>query len=137
MPETVTNPSSPKTTPDYIGLVKFLVKPFLETPDSLSIDCEVSHTKSKVWVRLAFESSDKGRVFGRGGRNIQAIRSVLEGAARSFGYTAHLDVFGSAPQDHNDGSESHAREGSARPSSRRASGAKEPPKPRSRHTPSQ
>lgn len=81
--------------PDYAGLVTFLVKPFLETPESLRVDCEVVANRSRVWVRLAFEGTDKGRVFGRGGRNIQAIRSVLEGVAKAAGYSAVLDIFGS------------------------------------------
>ncbi|KAM3094702.1 KH domain-containing protein [Phormidesmis sp. 146-35] len=81
--------------PDYAGLVTFLVKPFLETPESLRVDCEVVANRSRVWVRLAFDGSDKGRVFGRGGRNIQAIRSVLEGVAKAAGYSAVLDIFGS------------------------------------------
>ena len=79
--------------PDYASLVRFLVEPFLETPDSLKVDSETS-SRSRVWVRLAFEGTDKGRVFGRGGRNIQAIRSVLEGVAKAAGHTALLDVFG-------------------------------------------
>ncbi|OLP20417.1 KH domain-containing protein [Leptolyngbya sp. 'hensonii'] len=83
------------TQPDYIGLVEFLVKPFLESPDSLKVDCETSSGKPRVWIRLAFESSDKGRVFGRGGRNIQAIRTVLAAAAQAVGQSAYLDIYGS------------------------------------------
>ncbi|MEB3337754.1 MAG: KH domain-containing protein [Leptolyngbyaceae bacterium] len=81
--------------PDYVGLVRFLVEPFLESPESLRVDCEVAPNKPRVWVRLAFEGTDKGRVFGRGGRNIQAIRTVLQAAAQSVGKIAHLDVYGS------------------------------------------
>ncbi|MGA7935722.1 MAG: KH domain-containing protein [Kovacikia sp.] len=132
MPETASNISSSKGTPDYVGLVKFLVEAFLETPESLRVDCEVSHTKAKVWVRLAFEGSDKGRVFGRGGRNIQAIRSVLEGVARSVGYAAYLDIFGTSPQGRNDEADYEAPK--EKPASRSSSGSKAPPpKPRSRH----
>ena len=82
-------------SPDFVGLVRFLVEPFLESPQSLSVDCEVSSRRGRVLVRLAFESEDKGRVFGRGGRNIQAIRSVLQAVAQTIGYSAHLDVYGS------------------------------------------
>lgn len=82
---------------DYVGLVLFLIKPFLESPESLRVDCEISSTRTRIWIRLAFESADKGRVFGRGGRNIQAIRTVLEAAACSVGQTAYLDVYGSQP----------------------------------------
>lgn len=80
--------------PDYAGLIRFLVQPFLETPDALRIDCEVLANRSRIWVRLAFEGTDKGRVFGRGGRNIQAIRTVVDGIAKSAGQSVHLDIFG-------------------------------------------
>ncbi|MBW4441536.1 MAG: KH domain-containing protein [Plectolyngbya sp. WJT66-NPBG17] len=81
--------------PDYAGLIRFLVQPFLETPDALRIDCEVLSNGSRIWVRMAFEETDKGRVFGRGGRNVQAIRSAIEGVAKSAGQTVNLDIHGS------------------------------------------
>jgi predicted RNA-binding protein YlqC (UPF0109 family) len=131
MPESVTSTSSKFINPDYAGLVKFLVQPFLEAPESLKIDCEVSPSKAKVWVRLAFEGSDKGRVFGRGGRNIQAIRTVLEGVARAAGHSAHLDIYGGFPQGR-DGENDHEAPPSDRPSPRRSS-SRGGPKPRSRN----
>lgn len=133
MSETYTDiHASAPTEPDYAGLVKFLVEPFLELPESLKVDCEISPSRSKVWVRVAFEGDDKGRVFGRGGRNIQAIRSVLEAAARAASYTAYLDVFGSSPQS---GDDSGDHEDVADKSSpRRISSVKEAPKLRSRTT---
>jgi hypothetical protein len=82
------------SSPDYVGLVRFLIQPFLESPESLKVDCEVSPSRPRIWIRLAFDSSDKGRVFGRGGRNIQAIRTVLEASAQSSGQAVYLDVFG-------------------------------------------
>lgn len=116
--------------PDYAGLVKFLVQPFLESPDSLKVDCEVSESKAKVWVRLAFEGSDKGRVFGRGGRNIQAIRTVLEGIARASGHSAHLDIFGGFPQSRDGNGD---QDGSERSGPRRSPGSRSAPRPRSRN----
>jgi predicted RNA-binding protein YlqC (UPF0109 family) len=83
------------TRPDYSGLVQFLVKPFLESPESLKVDCEISSRASRVLIRVAFEGEDKGRVFGRGGRNIQAIRTVIQAVAQAAGHSAHLEVFGS------------------------------------------
>jgi predicted RNA-binding protein YlqC (UPF0109 family) len=58
------------------------------------VDCERSNQKSKVWVRVAFDSSDKGRVFGRGGRNLNAIRSTLAAIARVSGESVILDIYG-------------------------------------------
>lgn len=80
--------------PDYAGLVRFLVEPFLESPEALSVDCEISSSSQRVWIRLAFDVADKGRVYGRGGRNLQAINKVLTAAARAAGHSLYLDVYG-------------------------------------------
>jgi uncharacterized protein len=88
----------PTTSPDYVGLVKFLVQPFLESPESLSVDCEISQTLKRAWVRVAFEDTDKGKVFGRSGRNIQSIRSVIAAAAELAGQSVYLDIYGSSSQ---------------------------------------
>ncbi|GAB4146402.1 MAG: KH domain-containing protein [Cyanobacteria bacterium J069] len=92
-----------KAIPDYVGVVKFLLEPFLESPESLKVDCEVLPRNSRVLIRVAFDGEDRGRVYGRGGRNIQAIRTVLQGIARTFGYSLHLDVFGGQPTGRDDG----------------------------------
>lgn len=84
--------------PDYAGLVHFLVTPFLEFPAALRVDCEVNPAKTRVWLRLAFESSDKGRVFGRGGRTIQAIRTVVAAAAQAHSHSVYLDIYDSQEQ---------------------------------------
>lgn len=84
-----------QATPNYVELLKFLMQPFLDPQDSLSIDCEQLSSKPKIWLRVAFEGTDKGKVFGRGGRNIQAIRTVLETAAAAADQNLFLDVYGS------------------------------------------
>ncbi|BBA78712.1 hypothetical protein RGRSB_0079 [cyanobacterium endosymbiont of Rhopalodia gibberula] len=85
--------SSNLISPDYLGLVEFLVEPLLESPDSLSVDCEQVNKNQRVWIRLAFEDNDKGRIFGRSGRNIQAIRMVLQVAATAAGQSLYLDIY--------------------------------------------
>lgn len=95
--------------PDYPGLVRFLMEPFLDSPQSLKIDSEISHGRSRVLIRLAIEGEDKGRVFGRGGRNIQAVRTVLQAIAQLNDCSLHIEVFGgqhsgrdSRPERHHD-----------------------------------
>lgn len=92
MPETYSG-SHPKSSPDYVGLIRFLIEPFLDSPAALKVDCEMSNAKERVWIRLAFEGTDKGRVFGRGGRNIQAIRTAIQSVAQAAGQSAHLDIY--------------------------------------------
>jgi predicted RNA-binding protein YlqC (UPF0109 family) len=104
------------TSPNYVELLRFLMQPFLDSPEALRLDYEECADRSRVWVRLAFEGADKGRVFGRGGRNIQAIRAVLDGVAKAAGQSATLDIYGGQQAD-------EERESRPRPS-------KSAPKPR-------
>lgn len=113
--------------PDYVQLTRFLIQPFLESPESLKVDCECSSNRPRVWIRLAFDSTDKGRVFGRGGRNIQAIRTVLEAAAQLAGQVAHLEIFGGEPSAHRDES-SDSEAGSPKSPPQRSAPPKSPPK---------
>lgn len=99
--------SDSSSSPDYVGLVSFLVRPLLDAPDSLRVDCETSPNKPRVWIRLAFEGSDRGRVFGRSGRNIQAIRTVLQAAAQAAGQTLHLDIYSTNSEGEFVSEESH------------------------------
>lgn len=127
MPDPVAPTVSQSAPPDYETLIRFLVQPFLESTDVLRLDCEVSQTRPKIWVRIAFESSDKGRVFGRGGRNIQAIRTVLEAIAGLSGYSIHLDIFGGPPGASGNGSD---REPGEKPAPRRPGNSRGSPRPR-------
>ncbi len=103
-PEPTLNPAQQQSaSPNYAGLVEFLIGPFLETPGSLRVDCELHPRQSRVWVRLAFEDPDKGRVYGRGGRNIQAIRTTLEAVAQTAGQSLYLDIYDGEAGDRNSG----------------------------------
>jgi hypothetical protein len=106
--------------PEFSGLVRFLIAPFLDTPDSLKIDCEENVGLSKVWIRVAFNEAERGKVFGRGGRNVQAIRTVVRSTAALSGWSAYFDVYGG-----------NSHEGSAGRPSRPPRKRTKPPKPRS------
>lgn len=93
-PNKAASQTSTAELPDYVGLVRFLVQPFLESPNSLSVDCEIFPNTARVWIRVAFEGEDKGRVFGRGGRNIQSIRTVIAASAALAGHFVYLDIYG-------------------------------------------
>ena len=91
--------------PDFEALVRFLVTPFLESPDALRLDFEPLSDGRRLWIRVAFDGEDKGRVFGRGGRNIQAIRKVLRATGALYDCSVHLDVYGESSQDSDGGSD--------------------------------
>ncbi|MDX2231464.1 MAG: KH domain-containing protein [Leptolyngbyaceae cyanobacterium bins.349] len=121
MPESLTPSTANSSSPNYETLVRFLIHPFLESPDTLKLDCEVSPNRPKVWIRVAFEGADKGRVFGRGGRNIQAIRTVLQAIAQLSGYSVHLDVFGGTPSGGSEAGEEPEKSPPRRPPTKRSS----------------
>lgn len=80
---------------DYEALAHFLMAPFLDNPAALKFHVETLAGGKKLWLRAAFdETEDKGRIFGRGGRNINAIRTVVAAAAKLSGMTVNLSVFG-------------------------------------------
>ena len=80
---------------DYPEVIRFLVGPFLDSPDSLRIHCETNPRNGRVLIRLAIEGEDKGKVFGRGGRNIQAVRTTLQAVSTAMNQKVYLEVFGS------------------------------------------
>lgn len=89
------NSSFPASTqPQYPELVRFLLTPLLEFPESLRIDCEVTNKKQRVWIRLALEQSDQEKLFGRAGKNLNAIRTVLKTAGLAAQQSVYLDVYG-------------------------------------------
>lgn len=111
------------TGPDYAGLVRFLLLPLLEHGEALKIHCEVLPTVNRVWVRVAFEEEEKGRVLGRHGRNLQAIRTVVMAAGRGAGQVVHLELYNPHPADDHGGEprrHSFPRRSGSRPSRRPA-----------------
>ncbi len=91
--------------PDYPQLVKFLFKPFVSATETIGVDCEYTIDRNRIWIRVAVAETDRGSAFGRGGRNIQAIRTVLQAAASAVGQSVHLDVYGSSSSSYSDPSQ--------------------------------
>jgi uncharacterized protein len=108
--------------PDYEQLVKFLFQPFVSAAEAIGVDCEYTVDRHRVWIRVAVATTDRDTAFGRGGRNIQAIRTVLQASASAVDQSIYLDVYG-----HNSGSrhlDSDMSTGGAAPTENRSSGIK-------------
>ncbi len=83
--------------PDYNALISFLLKPLLGHPEALRVDFESNSNNDRVWIRVAFDPEDRGRIFGKGGRTIQAVRTVVMTAAEEAGHHARFEVFDPTP----------------------------------------
>jgi len=88
--------------PDYNALISFLLKPLLAHPEALRVDFESNSKNDRVWIRVAFDPEDRGRIFGRGGRTIQAVRTVVMTAAEEAGHNARFEVFDPTPNANSD-----------------------------------
>ncbi|QDZ40427.1 KH domain-containing protein [Euhalothece natronophila Z-M001] len=94
MPNYVNDSLIDSNQPQYQELVKFLLTPLLDSPDNLRVDCESTNQNQRVWIRLALEKEEQGKVFGRGGRNLRAVRTILKTAAEAAQQSVYLDVYG-------------------------------------------
>ncbi len=115
------------TKNDYEKLARFVIEPFLVNPQTLCIHSEVNKSNGKIWLRVAFDKSDRGKVFGRGGRTIQAIRTTIQTSALAHGESVFLDIYSDEPPKSDDfGGGGHGR--SQGKTQRRKSPAKPAPK---------
>ena len=83
--------------PDYKALICFLLKPLLLHPEVLRVDFESNSKGDRLWIRVAFDPEDRGRIFGKGGRTIHAVRTIVMAAAEEAGHWARLEVFDPSP----------------------------------------
>ena len=77
---------------DTEALVRFLVTSLVEKPDSVAIARKESG--STVTYEISLDPDDVGKVIGRQGRIIKAIRTVVRAAASVDGDQVDVDVLG-------------------------------------------
>ncbi|MCH4183871.1 MAG: KH domain-containing protein [Eggerthellaceae bacterium] len=67
-------------TVDIAGLVRTIVEPIVEYPDDLEIT-DSTDDNGEVSVEIRVNEEDAGKVIGRQGRVIKAIRTLARAAA--------------------------------------------------------
>ncbi|MGH7609437.1 MAG: KH domain-containing protein [Candidatus Dormibacteria bacterium] len=65
--------------PDYGALVRYMVENMVSRPDQ--VDVEEERDGHRVTVRVKTAPEDLGKLIGRGGRHIEAIRLVTRAAS--------------------------------------------------------
>lgn len=76
------------TQVDYAGLVRTLVEPIIEHKEDLQIELVEGDDVPCVEIRV--HEDDAGKVIGRQGRVIKAVRTLARAAATRVG--EHVDV---------------------------------------------
>lgn len=74
---------------DVVGLVETVVKPLIEFEDDLEITSS-EEGEDEILVEIRVNEEDAGKVIGRQGRVIKAIRTLARAAASREG--AHVEV---------------------------------------------
>ena len=71
-------------------LLAYLAKSLVDHPDQVEI--RVSESEGQTLYELKVATDDVGKVIGRDGRTVNAIRTVLAAAAQKRGGSARLEV---------------------------------------------
>jgi predicted RNA-binding protein YlqC (UPF0109 family) len=70
--------------------LEFVIRQLIEFPDDMVLT-EIPNGRTTVF-KLELRRGDVGRVIGRGGQTIQAIRALLASSAARHGQRAMLDI---------------------------------------------
>lgn len=65
---------------DYVNLVEYIVKNMVDHPDAVVVEAHQGRARSQT-IEISLDPEDVGRVIGKSGRNIEAIRAVVKAAA--------------------------------------------------------
>lgn len=71
-------------------LVTYMVNALVD--DNQGVKLSMSEDGGVVRFRLSVSTSDRGKVIGREGRTIKAMRSLLQAAAQKDGKKVFLDI---------------------------------------------
>ena len=72
------------------NLLVLLVRPIVDEPDRVEVEASESDTRVDLELRVA--PDDIGKVIGRGGRTIRAIRTVVKAASVKIGKRVNVEV---------------------------------------------
>ncbi len=76
---------------DISGLVESLVLPLVDTPDAVCI--ETTDTEDgAVLIEIRVDEADAGKVIGRQGRVIKAIRTLSRAAGSRHGFDVEVEL---------------------------------------------
>ena len=78
-------------TTDYVDLVEFIVKNLVDKPEAVIVEGHQGRGRSET-VEIRLDPVDVGRVIGKGGRNIEAIRSLVKASAIKEHHRVNVEV---------------------------------------------
>jgi uncharacterized protein len=77
-------------SPDMKEFLEFVIRQLVEFPDDMVLT-EIPNGRTTVF-KVQLRQSDVGRIIGRNGQTIQAIRALLNSSASRHGQRATLEI---------------------------------------------
>lgn len=77
---------------DTEALVRYLVESLVDMPEAVKIS--VTQSDDSISFMVELDPSDVGKVIGRGGRTIKAIRTLARAAGSTENRQVEVDVVG-------------------------------------------
>jgi len=71
-------------------LVEYLAKNLVENPDAVSVEAIEDEKTTRLTLKVA--QSDLGRVIGKQGRNVKAMRTLVHAIGAKSGRRAALEI---------------------------------------------
>jgi predicted RNA-binding protein YlqC (UPF0109 family) len=81
-----------RTGADSEAVVRYLVESLVDAPESVEIT--VTEEAETIRFEIALDPEDVGKVIGRGGRIIKAIRTLARAAGSTEGRMVDVEVVG-------------------------------------------
>lgn len=73
-----------------VEFVRFVVSKLVENPEDVDVQTETDEQRMKLLVKC--HKDDVGKVIGKRGKTVSAIRALANGAARRAGRKVSIDV---------------------------------------------
>ena len=77
---------------DYKELVEFIVKRLVTQPDDVEVKVETKEDRGVIKIQIRVAHEDVGRVIGKRGATINAIRLLAKAAAVKAGERVDVDI---------------------------------------------
>ena len=84
------NPTPTGGEEDLAMFVKYVVCNLVDKPQVVQV--ETKNTEKMLVIRVVCQKEDIGKIIGKNGKTIDAIRSLVNGAAGRLGKRANVEV---------------------------------------------
>ncbi len=72
---------APKEMSDLTGFVNYVVRQLVDYPDEVKVEAGAGKNDGECVIRISCRKEDIGKIVGKKGKTIMAVRALVSGAA--------------------------------------------------------